>query len=166
MTRRAIGVLMVALAASGCGGASVRTGAPSTSPPTSSERYVVVPVTRELKWDSSHLILDPPLSTTAPKISADAAYRATRPTENEDIAQVMFGLFTDASGTVTLTQGGTALTYRQHPAWIVWHRHALVAPSCAPPRPGTQSTCGPVDENTLAVIDADTGQALSLYTFP
>ena len=166
MTLRAVGVLLVFVAcASGCGRAAVSTGAASTSPSTSTQSYVELPVSRQLSWDSGHLILDPPPSATAPRITADAAYRATGPAGRADTPEVMFGLFTDTT-MGNRTPSGLAVTYRQRPAWVVWHRHALVAPSCAPPPPGTQSTCGPVEENTLAVVDANTGQTLDLYTFP
>ncbi len=153
MTRWA-SLVVVAILAVACSSATS-----ASTPTTARSGFVDLgATTTRLQWESGTLTLDPPGSSQSPKISARTAFLTAGSTSHADVAEVIFGLFTDTE----LGRPGR-LEIDKRPAWIVWHRRALVQPKCAYQRP--PSRCGPVMENTLVVVDAATGHSLVGYDF-
>jgi hypothetical protein len=116
-----------------------------------------------MTWDGGHLALAPPLASQHPKVSAAAAYAAAGAPGGEDAAQLFYGRFTD---TEMGYPGPNGLVVHDRPAWVVWHHRARVLPRCgASPAGAPTVACGPIIENTLTTIDANTGKPMDGYTF-
>lgn len=190
-----VSVIAAATILAGCGstGKTVRTepvGAQSAPATTSSTTTSTSPnntsngqatATSAQRYDatfyarSGTIEVQPPPTTTEPKISANQAWQAFLSTglfpktARNYSPDIRFGLFTDHQyGTMTSDSGGNQAvspTYQQVPAWVIRFTNVpdeIVGTGAAPPAGSftTSTTGAPADVNILVVINADTGQYL------